>query len=633
MHSRRLAVLATATAALAAGCKSKLEAVPPAIQLLDSAGAALSTLTFPATAFGASSSELFTIKSISTTPLAVSALALSGSAASFYTVAPVDGGAPPPLSLGEDQTASFAVTFAPIATPPVPQGLIPEKATLTVTSNDPSNGSVAVPLAGQAAAPAISVCWLRAAGSQTCLSQGPLSIQFGDVPLGRGNSSQPAVIEISSATDGGAPLTITSVTLDATGLDGGFALVSPVPTTPAVLSGSTSLTYYVALFPEALGTASGNLIIESDDPHFPPGSPPQVGLLANVTPRSPPFACEGVLEDAPAAGATGIALTADGGLGTSWVPAPLDTITLTGIVDAGCSGDAVDPQSGLLFGFSLVDGGEPPGSAATLQAVSGEPAETTVQLDLVGSYQVDAVVTDLVGLPSAPASVTFTARPRDDIAAQLTWGASASRGAAVPMQLDLHLVRQLTPDGGVDAGTLLTSANDCWWVNCLDSQPRLAWGSGGGGSFGDPLVGTEFGQPTAPFPASAEAYTTLSGPQAGAEYDLYVWYFHVESGESVGNCTTDADCTQAGYPHCNTLASSPACVPSGLATLRVFVSGQDVTDGGLPFTLGAPCDLWHAGTLQWIGGGQLPDGGTLPPQYAFTPIANVTSDTAIGCAP
>jgi hypothetical protein len=629
LRSRSLVALL----ALASACKSNLQSVPPAIQLLDTSGAALSSLTFPPTGFGASSSQGFAIKSLSSTPLSVTALAISGPAQAFYTVAGVDGGSLP-LSLDQDQAQSFVVTFAPVATPPVPQGLIAENATLTVTSNDPTNGSLPVPLSGQAAAPSLGVCWINGSGGNpVCLAQGPLAVQFGEVPLGRGNSSQPAVIQLSAASDGGVPVSVTSVAIDAAGLDAGFQLVSPIPTTPALLDGGNSLVYYVALFPRALGAATGSLIIESDDPHFPPSSPPQVSLLATVTPRSPPVACEGAVDDAPLVGA---AITTDGGvLGAGWFPAPLDTVTITGIVDAGCSSDPVDPQASLQYGFSLVDGGEPSGTVAKLQSVSGSLTETSLQLDLVGTYEVSEVVTDLVGLPSPPATLAFTARPRDDIAAQLTWTASASQGPGVPLQLDLHLVRTTTPDAGIDAGTLLTSPNDCWWVNCLASQPRLPWGPGSG-TLGDPLVGTEFGQPTAPFPQSAEAYSTLSGPQAGAEYDLYVWYFHTESGESVGTCTTDADCTvDPGYPHCNTLAASPpyACVPSGNATLRAFVGGQDVTDGGLAMTLGKPCDLWHAGTIQWLGGGQLPDGGTSPPQFTFTPQTALTSDGVIGCEP
>jgi hypothetical protein len=499
-----------ALALCAACCKSNLQSVPPGVQLVDTSGAALSSLTFPPTAFGASSSETFAIKSLTSTPLVVSGLQLSGPAQAFYTFAPVDGGAALPLTLGEDETQSYVVTFAPVATPPVPQGLISEKATLTVTSNDPNNGSVAVPISGQAAAPSLGVCWLNGSGGEpVCLASGPLAVQFGLVPLGHDNSSQPAVNEVSSASDGGVPISITSVTIDAAGLDAGFSLVSPIPTTPAVLGGDGGLVYYVALFPRAVGAAQGSLIIESDDPHFPPGSPPQVSLLATVTPRSPPIACEGAVEDAPIVGP---ALTADGGLlGPTWVPAPLDTITITGLVDAGCSADPVDPQSSLQFGFSLVDGGEPPGSNAKLQSVSGSLSETSLQLDLVGTYQVDEVVTDLVGLPSAPVTLTVTATPRDDIAAQLTWIGSAAQGTGVPMQLDLHLVRVQSPDAGVDPSTLLTMSDDCWWQNCLVGQPRLQWGPGSG-TFGDPLNGTEFGQPAAPFPASAEAYTTLSGP-------------------------------------------------------------------------------------------------------------------------
>ncbi|HUB07984.1 MAG TPA: hypothetical protein VMB50_13320, partial [Myxococcales bacterium] len=392
-HAALSLVLASASAA---SCKSKLESVPPAIELLDSSGAPLSSLAFPGTAFGSSSTQTFTIVSLSSTPLSVSALQIGGSAQAFYSVAPADGGSPLPLSLEDNQSAAIAVTFSPVATPPVPQGLIPENATLTVTSNDPVHGQEVVPLDGLAAAPSVSVCWISSPSpGGVCLGQGPLAIQFGDVPLGRGNTSQPALIEVG-AVDGGVPVTITSVSIDGAGLDAGYQLVSPIPSVPAVLPGGHNLVYYVALFPRAVGPANGNLIIESDDPHFPPGSPPQVQLLSTVTPRSPPVACEGVADDTPLAGA---AITTDGGLlGNGWVPAPLDTVVLTGIVDAGCSSDPVDPQSSLLVSFSFVDGGLPPGSAATLQPVAGNLAEKQVQLDLAGRYQIADVVTDRVGL-------------------------------------------------------------------------------------------------------------------------------------------------------------------------------------------------------------------------------------------
>jgi hypothetical protein len=50
-------------------------------------------------------------------------------------------------------------------------------------------------------------------------------------------------------------------------------------------------------------------------------------------------------------------------------------------------------------------------------------------------------------------------------------------------------------------------------------------------------------------------------------------------------------------------------------------------------SLNKPCDLWHAGTIHWLGGGQLPGGGSQPPQYTFTPAATLTSDTVLGCSP
>jgi hypothetical protein len=62
-------------------------------------------------------------------------------------------------------------------------------------------------------------------------------------------------------------------------------------------------------------------------------------------------------------------------------------------------------------------------------------------------------------------------------------------------------------------------------------------------------------------------------------------------------------------------------MPLVTASLQTFIAGQQI-DGGSPLTfkLGHLCDLWHAGTLQWIGPGiVLPDGGITPPLFNFVP--------------
>ena len=304
-------------------------------------------------------------------------------------------------------------------------------------------------------------------------------------------------------------------------------------------------------------------------------------------------------------------------------PGPLDSVVLTAIVSPTCSYDPQDQQS-LAFAFGLA---EPSGSSAALQPVSGHPEEQSLRFDVTGTYAPSVTVTDSAEL-SAMAQLDVPVAPQSDLEAVLQWG------GAHEVDLDLHLVRQLA-DAGTDA-LYDDPTNDCFWCDCLLASnynggspcgagygTELQWGAVSSPLAGNPLLVANQGYQ--PLPSQNLDDARVTGPQAGATYGLYAHYYQAYAPGGTGSCSSDQDCTDPVYATC----WASECVPSTTASLRVFVAGQDLFDGGpaLTQTLRAPCDLWHAADLQWLGGGHLPDGGFAAPSFTFTPV---TADGGLG---
>lgn len=115
-----------------------------------------------------------------------------------------------------------------------------------------------------------------------------------------------------------------------------------------------------------------------------------------------------------------------------------------------------DPSGGTLtYAWSLSD--RPTGSQAKLDPDD----ESSVELyaDIAGNYEVQLVVTNEIGVPSAPARCVIAAIPKDALHVELTWDGGTS-------DLDLHLAE--------DGASLFDSPDDACFCN-----PRPSWADAG----------------------------------------------------------------------------------------------------------------------------------------------------------
>ncbi len=632
----RLALLLALAASLAACKGNGVENVPPAIQVQNGSGGALKSLVFPATAFGATATQKLQIASIATVDAHVT-LALSGPEAALFTVTPP---ATSQLTIPTGTSQVFTVIFAPVLPSPIPTGNVLDSATLTVTSDDPNNATVTVPISAPAAAQQLDLCWAQTPTTEVCLSQGgPVTVPFGSVsdggPIPFEGTAAPQEIDVINRSD--VPLTVSAIALDVAATAAGFSIVEQA-NTPVVLSAasSESLVFHIALTPKQSGALTGNFQVTANDPRL--SGPDSVALSATAEPPIAPTACLGIYQIDYANGQ--MALVPDAGYPLSdagapfsdqpsiVLPGPLDTAYLTANPFPSCSDD---PQDGQAMAYQLTLA-TPPGSTAALVEVNGNAAQQKVLFDLPGLYTVTLLVTDSAGL-TATAQLPLLVKPHDDISVQLSWQ------SAVPVDLDLHFVRVAQPDAGTNPLNELNvpnnPTNDCYYANCLPAfdypppppaSPFVDWNGGTTGvwSPGDPLLEAQVGY--APLNSEALDVIDLSNPEPGADYDLFVLYYKPSQGQAGVTCATSGDCTSSAYPTCVVIGGSGECVPAASALVRTFVEGQEL-DAGSPLTLPLPetCDLWWAGRVHWIASGiQLGDGGEIPPQFTFT--ANTAVD-------
>ncbi|MHB8420681.1 MAG: hypothetical protein ACYDCL_21625 [Myxococcales bacterium] len=598
----------------AAGCCKGpgVQGVSPSIEVQTSAGQALKSLAFADTAFGASAAQTFQVVSVADVDAHVT-IALSGPAASLFSVAPSATSA---VTVPASQSVTFTVTFAPQLPSPIPPGQVSDSATLTVSSDDPAHPTVSVPMVALAEAPRLDLCWADTPSSMQCVSDGGVTVQFGSFGYAADGGEQ----EVDVVDRSGVPLTVQSLALDAAAQAAGFSIVEQVqtPFTLSAASGEAAV-LHLALEPKQSGALAGSFSVTADDPRL-GGQPELLQLAATAQPPGKPRACLGIYQIGYADG-TSVAPDPTRPLSAQpsiVPPGPLDTAFFTAEPSPTCSFDPQDGQA-MAYQFTLA---APPGSAAALTPRSND--QQSVLFDLPGIYTVTLQATDSAGL-SDTAQLQLLVRPHDDISAELTWQ------SALPVDLDLHLVRLRQPDGGPSPLSLVGDPlEDCYYANCLPaadyppgSVPVVDWGvpdDAGVRDFDDPLLAAQFG--SAPLNSEALDVANLSGPEVGADYDLFALYYNPTQGGQPGvSCTTSAQCSDPGFPACVPIGDAGECVPAATAQLDLFVEGT-LLDAGAPiaFTLPSTCDLWWAGTLHWIASAQqLPDGGLVPPLFSFTP--------------
>ena len=203
--------------------------------------------------------------------------------------------------------------------------------------------------------------------------------------------------------------------------------------------------------------AEGALLLRTNDPDEPEV---RIDLVAVGAPNTPPVACAGVSEIRHQNGDREV--PADPAMPTA---RPADRVFLTAHPEPTCS---ADPEGGALeYAWTLVS--KPPVSGARLTNAQNGPAPGGAEqppyfdVDAIGRYEIELVVTDPEGAASMPATLVVDAVPKDDITVELSWRAAAD--------LDLHL---LAPGGAPFCDPL-----DCFWDICLGTSagvPALDWG-------------------------------------------------------------------------------------------------------------------------------------------------------------
>jgi HYDIN/CFA65/VesB family protein/centrosomal CEP192-like protein/ASPM-SPD-2-Hydin domain-containing protein len=160
--------------------------------------------------------------------LTISVLALSG--ADFGL-----SGITTPKTISAGQSAQVALTFSPAASGSA-------TGTLSITSNDPTNPTVTIPVTGTGT--------MAATGQ---LTANPANLSFGMVSTGASANKQ-----VVLTNTGNAAIKISAFSAH------GAGLATSGPTTPATLNPSENLTVTASFAPTSAGNATGSITIVSD---------------------------------------------------------------------------------------------------------------------------------------------------------------------------------------------------------------------------------------------------------------------------------------------------------------------------------------------------------------------------------
>ncbi len=364
---------------LAAGCQTRLQATEPSLQVsaksLDFGTLpVLNTKTLTLTLTDVGEADL-TVKSIAVSPDA-GAFALQGS---------------PPISVaggGGSQTVTLAFT------PPAEESY---QGTLTIVSDDPTNGNLAIPLTG--------------VGS----TEGQISVSPDPVDFGQVGQGDTALQTLTISSVGTAPLLITGLSLDPTG-DPAFGFASSAKANVTLAPGS-SVPLALRFSPGAQTptSAKGAVIVTSTDPNQPSLSVPLTGQAIQAP----------------------VCAIADPGT----VPVGSQvTLDATGSYDPG-------GHTPLVYQWAMTS--KPAGSAAVLANLQGPQPQFVA--DQPGGYAFSLSLTNALGVSSVqPCTATLVARPADDLYVEMIWD-------NLPVDMDLHF---LAPGGLVGSAALDCNGNN-----------------------------------------------------------------------------------------------------------------------------------------------------------------------------
>ncbi len=316
--------------------------------------------------------------------------------------------------LGAGESLPLPIVFQPAT-------FLDYSGTLVLTSNDEDDPRVDVDLAG-AGVP----------GPLPDILLSTQSVDFGEV-----DGDRTEVITVRNV--GTAPLQLGTV---AQAGSGAFELLSSPSN--QVIAPQNELPIVVRYAPPTPDGDSGKLTIPSDDPDE---SSLEVVLLGN---------------------------------GGADFPYPVARIDCPGPIDPPSfvpldGSDSSDPEGHLplTYAWRLVSVPEDLDGTAISAGYLTSPSGDTTRLwaDAVGPYEVELVVTNALGVRSAPARCAVEAVPAEDLLIELTWNTPRA-------DLDLHLAR--------NAASLFHVPNDVSYCNrrpswgSIDNNPRLDLDDRGG---------------------------------------------------------------------------------------------------------------------------------------------------------
>ncbi len=350
----------------------------------------------------------------------------------------------------------------------------------------------------------------------------PAVVNFGFVPAG-GIAVASFVVRSTGTND----LLVDRVRIEPADAPFRITTSTPTPERPGRLApgGQASVALRAELPSNATATTTARIIIETNvlEEKNVPGRPGWVEIpliaVANLAPIAVP--------------------------GDDQTVEPWSRVTLDG--SASYDPD-VPPDNPLSFRWTLLN--KPSGSTTELERA--RTPQPSFWADLTGTYELELVVTDALGLESEPAKVVVEALPTNAIRIELSWDHPDS-------DLDLHLVRQ--PRGEFCSCTSDVHYRDCgrtpnWYPTTPGANPRLDIDDQRG--FGPENINIDGDGPARFIP--------------DGEYDILVHYYSSNGG----------------------ISSWPTEVSE--ATVRVYIFGLLAAE--LTQSMEMDGDLWVAGRLQ-----------------------------------
>ena len=281
---------------------------------------------------------------------------------------------------------------------------------------------------------------------------------------------------------GSRDLVIEEISYDAESTDNGFDFVGRVPgvdpdtgerfesVIPPPEEGTSSSRSFVARgVPSELGTFAGLILVQTNDPGCvnPQGDgscrPEDSRTLVQI-----PVTLEGALT--PTAVAEILSVNGSEDFDPRQIE-PLDDVVLTAEESFASSRSLRISE----YRWEIIE--QPPGShgfldnpgSATPRFMFDNSRNIVAGVDLAGFWAVRLTVVDSRGASSVnEAVVTFNAVPTDAIHIQLVWDHPNS-------DVDLHLLRDISPPGSTTPEWDSFSSDDCYFGNCKVAGGGLEW--------------------------------------------------------------------------------------------------------------------------------------------------------------